>query len=194
MQDLFECQNKTDEKLVVLSLQYQRFFLCIMKRYEAKLLRYIKRITNVRNEEAEDILQEVFIKVYTNLNSFDTNLKFSSWIYRITRNYVISYYRSKKNKKEDLVWQYDTEIFDNIASDLNFIQEIDLELLRKSLQSVINKLDIKYKEVIILNYFEEKTYKEISDIIKKPEGTVATLLNRAKTKLKKIIEKEQLTI
>ncbi|PIZ73055.1 hypothetical protein COY06_05820, partial [Candidatus Peregrinibacteria bacterium CG_4_10_14_0_2_um_filter_41_8] len=64
-----------------------------MQRYEGRLLAYINRLINVSNGEAEDILQEVFIKTYQNLNGFDLNLKFSTWVYRITYNQVISFFR-----------------------------------------------------------------------------------------------------
>ena len=69
-----KCNNKTDEELVELTLRDQDFLLCLTKRYETKLLSYILRISNISREEAEDILQEVFIKVYYNLNSFDKDI------------------------------------------------------------------------------------------------------------------------
>ena len=70
--------NKSDEDLVVLTLKNRDVFLYLMRRYEAPLLRYIRRIAGVNIEEAEDILQESFIKAYQNLNDFDPKLKFSS--------------------------------------------------------------------------------------------------------------------
>ena len=78
-----------DEQLVQLSLNNQDYFYYLMKRYEIKLLRYIKRLTTVSPEEAKDIIQEIFIKVYRNLNGFNPKLKFSSWIYRIAHNEII---------------------------------------------------------------------------------------------------------
>ena len=88
--------DKTDEELVKLALQKQEHFVYLINRYQHKLLRYIKRISNFSVEETEDILQEVFIKVYRNLEGFDQSLKFSSWIYRIAHNQTISHFRKSR--------------------------------------------------------------------------------------------------
>lgn len=69
-------KEPTDERLVELSLQNQGFFAILVSRYEEKFLRYIKRRTRVSGKDAEDILQEIFIKIYINLNGFDPSLKF----------------------------------------------------------------------------------------------------------------------
>ena len=68
----------TDEELVRLSLENKENFYHLIKRYEWKLLRYIHRLTDITQQESEDVLQDIFIKVYCNLNGFNQNLKFSS--------------------------------------------------------------------------------------------------------------------
>jgi len=186
--------NKNDSELVKLSLKNQDYFLYIVKKYEVPLLRYIKRITNISHEDAEDLLQEIFIKVYTNLNGFDTNFKFSSWIYRITHNEVISNFRKSKVRPEIINSEINEDLLEKIKSDLNIEKELDQRILKNRLNQLISQLDIKYKEVIILKYLEDKTYEEISDIIKKPISTVGTLINRAKKKLNNIIKNNNITI
>lgn len=188
---LYNFEGKTDAELVVLTLENSGFFAGIMKRYEARLLRFIRRISGVNIQDAEDVLQEVFIKVYKNLNAYDNTLKFSSWIYRITRNYVISEFRKKKARGE--VYLIDEE-WNTFISDLNIEKELDKKINREVLLKVIDKIDIKYKEVLILKFLEERDYKEISDILKKPVGTVGTLINRAKKKLKQEIEKQNIDL
>jgi len=185
-------QNKTDEELVILTLQNQEYFLYLMKRYEKRLLGYIMRISNVTKEEAEDILQEVFIKTYLNINDFDKRLKFSSWIYRIAHNQVISSYRKKKARPQILVLDKDNSFLENLVSDLNLDREIDLKDLKKDVNKILGKIDIKYREVLILKFLEDKSYQEISDILKKPMGTVATLLNRSKKQFKKELKKQNI--
>ena len=177
-------QNLTDEELVALTLKDQESFIYLIERYERKLLNYIRKITNVDEDEAKDILQDSFIKVYSNLNDFDLDLKFSSWIYRIVRNQVISNYRKKSARPQTISFEVENNILENIASDLDIEKEVELIQLREKIFEALNRLDRKYKEVIVLKFFEEKEYHEISDIIKKPMGTVATLINRAKKKLK----------
>ncbi len=178
---LYNCDGKTDNELVELTLENSSYFACLMKRYEASLLRFIRRISGVNIQDAEDILQEVFIKVYKNLNAYDTSLKFSSWIYRITRNYVISEFRKKKSRGEVFLVDDEWNIF---VSDLNIEKELDKEIDKDILLKVLDKIDIKYREVLVLKFLEGYDYKEISDILKKPIGTVGTFINRAKRKLK----------
>jgi len=187
-----DCRDKTDSQLVSLTLKNQDYFLCIIKRYEDKLLRYIRRISGLSREDAEDVLQNVFIKVYRNLNSYNQDLKFSSWIYRIAHNQVISEFRKKKARPELLSSKESELIFEFIESDLNTEKEVELKLLKKDINKVLNRLEEKYREVLVLNFLEEKSYQEISDILKKPIGTVATLISRAKNAFKKEISKQDI--
>ena len=87
------CDELTDLELVEKSLLDIDFFSCIFQRFEDKFIRYIQRISFVSDEEAQDILQESFIKIWTNLNGFDTSLSLSTWLYRIVHNQTISYWR-----------------------------------------------------------------------------------------------------
>ncbi len=177
-------EDKTDEEIARLSLVNQEYFLHIIKRYKFKLYRYVLRISNIDPEEAEDILQEVFMKVYQNLNDFDDSLKFSSWIYRITHNQVISNFRKITARPQKSNFDLDDELIKNIASELNLAEDIDAKILRANISKVLEKINTKYREVLILKFLEEKSYNEISDIIKKPIGTVGSLMNRAKKEFK----------
>lgn len=182
--------DKTDEELVAMTLTNEDLFLHIMKRYEGKLMAYIIRISSFSREDAEDVLQEVFIKAYVNLNSFDDNLKFSSWIYRIAHNEAINAYRKKKVRPQSAM-DLDDSFLGNLASDLKTDKDADMEYLRKHINSILDRLDIKYKEILILRFWEDKDYKEISDILKKPMGTVATLVSRAKKAFQEEVIKEK---
>ena len=174
----------SDEELVRLTLENKDNFYYILKRYEHKLLAFILRITSVRTEEAEDLLQEIFIKIYRNLNSFDTSLKFSSWAYRIARNHVISSHRKRKNEEPLDSIEYSKEISERLTLEINAADALDRESLKKDLLDAMSRINERYREALILQYFEEKDYKEISDILKVPMGTVATLIHRAKKSLK----------
>lgn len=180
----------SDEQLVQLSLEDQDCFYYLMKRYEPKILRYIKRITNVSEEESEDILQEIFIKVYRNLNGFNQKLNFSSWIYRVAHNEIINQYRKKRSYSAIISLHNEDNDSSNLAElvcDTLDIQDnyISMENTEK-VREVLVQIPKKYREILILRYLEEKSYDEISDILHKPAGTVATLVNRAKLKFKKI--------
>ena len=159
-------------------------FASIIDRYEDKLFRYILRILSVSTEDAQDILQEVFIKVYENLNDYDSTYKFSSWIYRITYNHSISYYRKRKNHLQTLSLEDSEEIVRKLKSQLDINKETDDQLQKELIQKILKGLDKKYRDPLILHYLEDKSYEEISNILKKPSGTVGTLINRAKKKFK----------
>lgn len=184
-------ENKSDEELVKLTLLNQDDFVLIVNRYKNKLYNYIRRITNIDAEEAEDILQEVFIKVYLNLNDFDMDFKFSSWIYRIAHNQVISHYRKTKARPQGYMIELEENAMNNMASDLDIVMETDKVILKTNIQKILNNIDKKYREVLILKFFEEKSYSEISDIIKRPMGTVASLINKAKQELKEELKLQE---
>lgn len=179
--------------MVKAALENADNFVHIITKYEHQLLVYIKRITNASTEDAEDILQEVFIKAYENLNDFDQSMKFSSWIYRITHNHTISHYRKNKNSQKNIYLEDNETLYEKLTTDLNIPREVDQKLLKEKIQKTLSKLDIKYREVLILKYLEDKDYTEISNILRRPMGTIATLLNRAKKKFKELATKENIT-
>lgn len=188
-----ECVNKTDEQIVVLTLKNQDYYLCLMKRYEAKLLNYILKISNISREDGEDILQEVFVKAYQNLNDFDLNFKFSNWIYSIAHNTTISAFRKKKVCPQIVLWE--DEDLNNILESTLDVENTSLQKLTyKQILEIINQMPLKYKDVLILKFAEGKDYQEMSDILRKPMGTIATLINRAKKSLKQELKKEDIKL
>lgn len=181
--NMHQYQEKTDAELVHLALQDKEAFLYLMRRYEKQLLAFIRRISGWNNADAEDILQEAFLKVYLNLNDYDASLRFSSWIYRITRNEVISKWR--KLRVRPVVF-LDGNEWERFSEELFDKEKIVFEEVKDKVLETFQKMDEKYREVLILKFVEEKDYKEISDILRCPMGTVATLINRAKKQFKKI--------
>lgn len=186
--------KRSDEELVAECLTNPDNFLYIVNRYKEKLFLYIRRISSFSEEDTEDILQEVFVKVYTNLNNFDKDLKFSSWIYRITHNQVISNFRKLKARPEGQAVTIDESGANNLASEIDMGKEVDAEILKEKLNKILSEIDPKYREVLVLKFLEEKSYDEISDIIKKPIGTVGTFVSRGKKQMKDIIEKNKIII
>lgn len=186
MLDKNNCDNKTDEELVALTLKNQDFFACLVERYEPKLMRYVRRISAATQEDAEDLLQEIFVKVYRNLNGFDPELKFSSWIYRIAHNQVVSSWRKTKSRPQVIKFEADEDFLKFIATDEDLARDTERKFTGEQVRSAIQDIDEKYKEVLVLKFLEGKDYQEISDILEKPLGTVATLINRAKKQFAKI--------
>jgi len=170
------CNEISDTQLIEKSILDSFYFSCLYYRFEASLKRYIKRISSVSEEEIDDILQESFIKIWKNLHDYNKDISLTSWIYRIVHNQTISSWRKSKSFGKDNKVPYEdfTNILTQIDEDTNWI---DLE---KEIQYIIKQLPLKFQNVLVLKYFEQKNYEEISDILEIPEGTVATNLNRAK--------------
>lgn len=187
MTDLLDCAAKTDEELVVLSAERSDWFFCLAKRYEDKLLRYIRRVSGGSKEDVEDILQEVFIKTYQHLNSFDPRLKFSSWIYRIAHNESVSAIRKKSVRPTVVLEEEDMQKF---ADSLDIAHDIDIHFDRARINLVLAALDQKYSEVLALRYLDEKDYVEIADILRKPISTVGNLISRGKKLFKVEYERQ----
>jgi len=191
-------ENMSDLELVQLSLENKENFYYLIKRYEGKISQYIRRLTNVSQEETEDILQNIFIKVYRNLNGFNQNLKFSSWIYRIAHNEIINHYHKNKSRLKTVPLNLDSNdvyLLDELISDTDDIfKHLITHENADKIREVLSKLPNKYREILILRYLEEKKYDEISDILCKPPGTVATLINRAKSKFKKLAKHHNLMV
>ncbi|MFH0928716.1 MAG: sigma-70 family RNA polymerase sigma factor [bacterium] len=180
----------TDEELVMESKKNGEMFIHLMRRYEPKLLRYVRRLSGLDGPDGEDILQNSFLKTYQHLNDFDQQLKFSSWIYRITRNETIDYLRKRKVKTVSLDDDGNDENFklaETLASDLDVAREVEREILGDKIRRALTKLKEQYRTVLVLRYLEEKEYLEIADIMRLPMGTVATMISRAKKQLQKVI-------
>ncbi len=176
-----------DQKLVLAALKNPDDYSQIVKKYEKPIFSYIMRISGVSYQEAEDIAQEIFLKAYTNLNDYDQRRKFSTWLFSIAHNETISHWRKNKKRLKDV--DIEDDVWQNILTDEQFDIEkkIDDKSLGEEVKKAIQKLDIKYRGVLQLKYYDDLSYEEISDIIKKPVNTVGTLLNRAKKKLEKIL-------
>lgn len=185
----------SDEELVRQTLVDKQQFGLLIERYEQKLKRYVARLGVKNFDDQQDVMQEVFLKIYKNLNGFDTKLSFSSWAYRIAHNEAVSWYRKRNVRPEGHLVAESDEIVSLISSkDDTADVLIDRKFNAQELSRALEKLDEKYREVIILRYFEHKEYDEISDILKIPVGSVGTLLHRGKKRLSTELNKEAIRI
>jgi RNA polymerase sigma-70 factor (ECF subfamily) len=153
----------------------------LISRYEAKLKRYARKFLN-RQEDIDDLVQDVFVKAYTNLQSFDVDQRFSSWIYRIAHNTFVNELR-RKDRQGFSVFDADT-IFPFIAAKETADGEALAAEVEAEMDTLVETLPQKYREVILLHYFEHLSYQEISDVLRVPVNTVGVRMTRARVKLK----------
>lgn len=169
----------------------QNAFGEIVEMYKDKVFQISYRMLGNRHE-AEDIAQEAFLRAYVNIQSYNKEFKFSTWLYRITTNLCIDRIRKKKPD-----YYLDAEVagtdgltmYSQIPSKLR-LPEDDVESLelQDTIQKEIMKLPEKYRSVIVLKYIEELSLKEISEILDMPLGTVKTRIHRGREALRKRLQ------
>lgn len=179
------CTDLSDHDIVRMALKDMEYFGCLVLKYEERLLGYIHNISQSDREEAADILQEAFIKIWKNLNAFDSKLKLESWIFRIVHNETISYWRKKTSFSKNNVVTIDETEIQKVFIDAGDEESSSISP-EKLIEDILPLLKQEYREVLVLKFLEEKSYEEISDILKIPEGTVATRINRAKKSFKEL--------
>jgi RNA polymerase sigma-70 factor (ECF subfamily) len=165
-------------------------FGVLMERYEAKLRRYGRKFLS-NQDDIQDIVQDVFISSYRNIQSFDVSQKFSSWIYRIAHNALVNGLK-KHQRAPILSFDFDT-LVSHTADEDPAVKERDLIEMRGMIDRGLGELPPKYREVLILYYLEEMPYKDIADILEVPTGTVGIRIKRAKEALRKAYEKLNMT-
>ncbi len=183
-----EYLNKSDEELAELLKTDDNILSVLIDRYQGKLDRYILRISSFPKEDREDILQEVFLSVYENINSFDNSLKFSSWIYRIAHNKVISLWRKNRNTNSNISLEDNFILIEQSLKEENILKQLEKEENAEIVNKALESLPVKYKEPLVLYFIENKSYEEISDILQMPVSSVGTRIRRAKEKMKQQIE------
>lgn len=178
--------NETDSELVIrIRNGEHELFSQVIDRYEKKLIRYA--ITLVHREDiATDVVQDAYIKAYTNLQGFDTKKSFNSWIYRIVHNEAIN--SIKKYKREVPLFT---------KSELPSSEQIESEYITKErIQGAswcLAHMPDLYSQPLVLYYLEELSYEEVSDVLRIPMGTVATRINRAKAMMKVLCQKRNVS-
>jgi RNA polymerase sigma-70 factor (ECF subfamily) len=165
----------------------QEAFGEIVELYKNSIFQLCFRMLGNR-QEAEDIAQEAFIRAYVNINTFNQDLKFSTWLFRIATNLCIDRMRKKKPDHYLDAEVKGTEgltMYSQIPSNTPLPEE-ELESLElhETVQKEILKLPDKYRSAIILKYMEELSLNEISEILDLPLGTVKTRIHRGREALR----------
>jgi RNA polymerase sigma-70 factor (ECF subfamily) len=170
-------------------------FRFLVAKHQRLVAHVVGRIVQ-RQEDVEDISQEVFMKVFGKLKRFRGDSKLSTWIAKIAYNTSISHIR-KGNKNEFSYDEHPALIAGEKDEALN--QKIlERDEAKKYLLELIEELPVHYRTVLTLYHLEEFSYKEIEEITEMPEGTIKSYLSRArkmlKEKLEKVVENEKINI
>lgn len=182
-----EREHLDDRALVARILEGDRDrFTELVRRYEKRLVNYVYRITH-RYEDAHDLAQEIFVKVYMALDRYDPKYQFSTWLFRIAQNASIDALRKKSLPEVPLTRQSDDEqpkereFADTGVSPYRALKN---KQLAAAIDKAVEKLPPDYRELIQLRHFAELSYEEIASMKKLPLGTVKNKLFRARNLLK----------
>lgn len=155
----------------------------LIQRFEPKLMRYGQRFLAGQGDDVlRQTVQDVFISVYQNIEGFDTRQRFSPWIYRIAHNAFVDILRQRM-KQPIYGIDFDALISHPVHED-TYLTEKESEEIRVLVEKGLNELAPAQREIIVLYYFEELSYKEISDVLHVPVSTVGVRLARARATLK----------
>ena len=163
----------------------------LVRRYEKRIVNYVYRITH-RYEEAHDLAQEIFVKVYLALDRYDPKFQFSTWMFRIAQNAAIDALRKKSLPEVSLVTRTDDEpggTKEREFADVGVSPYRDLKnkQLSSAIDRAVEELPGEYRELIQLRHFAELSYDEIAELKKMPLGTVKNKLFRARNLLKEAL-------
>ncbi|USK34077.1 RNA polymerase sigma factor SigW [Bacillus sp. F19] len=166
----------------------QNAFAEIVDIYKDKIYQLCYRMLG-NSHEAEDIAQEAFIRAYVNINSYDMDKKFSTWLYRIATNLTIDRIRKKKPDyylDAEVTGTEGLTMYSQVAADVVLPEDqVETMELQQMIQKEILKLPDKYRTVIVLKYIDELSLIEISEILDMPIGTVKTRIHRGREALRK---------
>lgn len=162
-------------------------FGLLVQRYEDKMIRYGRKFLSDRIDIV-DLVQDIFVRAYENINSFNAKYKFSSWLYRVAHNAFVNALR-EKSRRPILFFDIDTLLPHPIASETADGETVNKEL-QKMMETVLNKLDLRYREPLVLFYFEEMNYQEIAEVLRIPTSTVGIRLRRGREKLRILYNQE----
>lgn len=173
-----------DGQLVEAALRDRHAYAALVRRYEPVLGRYVRRLLGRHGQAVDDVLQDVFIKAYVNLNDYDKSRPFAPWIYRIAHNESVSFLRKQSAGLQTIDGEDVLLILERVADADDPEGILQRSRTEGDVRKALSELEERYRDVLVLRYLEEKSYDEIADILEMPLGTVATLINRGLKLLK----------
>lgn len=142
-----------------------------------------------KHDEAEDLTQDIFLKIFKALHSFDRRANFQTWIISIARNLCIDHYRSVRKERETIAREVDMADLSPASSDASPLKQLEQSDLRELLRRALDQLPETLKTAVVLRDLHELSYQEIAERLGLPEGTVKSRINRGRLELARQIKR-----
>jgi RNA polymerase sigma-70 factor (ECF subfamily) len=142
-----------------------------------------------KHDEAEDLTQEIFLKIFRSLDTFDRRANFQTWLISVSRNLCIDHYRSVRKERETIDRQVDANELTPAAPDAGPIAALEQRDRVTLLRQALAKLPESLRTAVVLRDLQELSYQEIADRLNLPEGTVKSRINRGRTELARQVRK-----
>lgn len=180
----------TDEEIIQKVIKgQQEYFSILVERYKDRIYTMAFNYTN-NSSEAEDLAQEVFVKIYKKLSYFNHKSKFSTWVYKVSMNVCADWHRKNKKWKVIQLNQNPEDFLEEINAKSLQVEDIVINNEnRKAFNKIIMMLKDKYKFAIILYYCQGLSIIQISEVLSLPEKTVYTRIRRGRKQLSDLINK-----
>ncbi|MEY4634654.1 MAG: Sigma-W factor [Acidobacteriota bacterium] len=160
----------------------------IVRQHRRKVFNIAYKFTG-RHDEAEDLTQDIFLKVFKSLHTFDRRANFQTWLVSVSRNLCIDHYRSVRKERETIDRDVDAGALTPAAPGQNAFQALEqadrVQLLRKAMAELAPSL----REAVVKRDLQELSYQEIADQLNLPEGTVKSRINRGRTELARQVQR-----
>ena len=142
-----------------------------------------------KHDEAEDLTQDIFLKIFKALNTFDRRANFQTWIISISRNLCIDHYRSVRKERQTIAREVDTTDLQPASRERTPYALAEHRDLRSQLKQALETLPSTLRTAVVLRDLQELSYQEIADQLQLPEGTVKSRINRGRIELAKILRR-----
>ncbi len=162
--------------------------------WDAIVRQHWRRVFNIaykfvgRHDQAEDLTQDVFLKIFKSLNTFDRRANFQTWLISVSRNLCIDHYRSVRKERETMARDVDPNELSPVSTTASPYAQIELRDRVTLLRLALDKLAPTLRAAVMMRDIQEMTYQEIADALDLPEGTVKSRINRGRTELARQIQ------
>lgn len=165
--------------------------------WEAIVRQHRRKVFNLaykfvgKHDEAEDLTQDIFLKIFKALATFDRRANFQTWIISISRNLCIDHYRSVRKERETIAREIDASTLSPASKDAGPLRALEHQDVRDLLRRALDQLPVALRTAVVMRDLQELSYQEIAQSLGLPEGTVKSRINRGRLELARQVRRLQ---